>query len=243
MELTNIQKWLLFVIDSVPYVQGKTRLQKYALFAAREILKENEFYNDWEPLKFGGYSKNLDSDFEILCKDRYVNSNQIGTYKGKPVFRYRVSDSGKKEIIQFEKNNAEKILEIHSLIHYYFSKPLNEVLVDSYEKYPDLIGKSTIIPEVNRTKIQLDSFLSSKYEIPIDQLDFSNENFLPKEIPINEHIFNDEEIREKLAKKIGLDKPPKLDPDSFERLAGIFESEIKSEKVDSVEVVRTVRGS
>jgi len=52
----------------------------------------------------------------------------------------------------------------------------------------------------------------------------------------------DDYFRQKLAKSIGLNTVPKLDPKAFERLTGIISSKIKTKDFDSVELVKAVRG-
>lgn len=53
----------------------------------------------------------------------------------------------------------------------------------------------------------------------------------------------DYDMRLKLSKLIGLSDIPKPDSNAIQRLSGIIEDKIDSETVDSVELVREIRGS
>lgn len=59
----------------------------------------------------------------------------------------------------------------------------------------------------------------------------------------SEHMFNDDDVREKLTKEIGLNNIPKIDVTAFDRLVGMLGKKIKLEKIDAVETVRAIRGS
>ena len=56
-------------------------------------------------------------------------------------------------------------------------------------------------------------------------------------------IYNDEDVREELSKSVGLTKIPEIDARSFDRLSGILGDTLGSGDIDSVELVRTIRGS
>ena len=49
------------------------------------------------------------------------------------------------------------------------------------------------------------------------------------------------DFREKLAKSIGLDRVPDLDPQAFDRIQGILSEHIGTDHFDAVEAVRKVR--
>ena len=73
-------------------------------------------------------------------------------------------------------------------------------------------------------------------------LDEKENNPIKPSISTKEHVFGDEEFRLKLAKSIGYDKIPALDPTAFDRLKGLFADEIESEYFDAVELVKESRG-
>lgn len=240
-ELKPEEEWLLAIIGSTPYVQGDTRLQKYGVIVAREILDKNEFFNDWKPDNFGGYSKQLAICTKKLQKEQFIKANEIINEYNKPVVRYAITEKARSVIERLGNTKLEKLLKIKEITKYYFDKKLKELLADVYNMYPDLISKSTIRAEVNIAQTEKNSFLSTEYEIPFDAK-AEIQNILAT-AQVSDFVFNDEEFRMKLAKSIGLEKAPRLDPEAFERLSGILSKRIKSKKIDSVELVKSVRGS
>ena len=235
--------WLLAIINSTPHVQGDTRLQKYVLFSDKQIL-DNQLYDDWKAWKFGGYSPKLADDTKILQKGEYVNANQVTVFHGKAVSRYTLTPKAKTEVKSFEAENEAELEKIRAITIHYFRKRLDDLLADSYRMYPELTNESTIKAEVLKTQIEKDSVLATGYELPLEQLEIPIDAIpTSQEIPVDEHLFNDNELRAKLAKLAGLDKVPSLDPNAFSKTAGILHDKIKSEKIDSVELVRSVRGS
>ena len=57
-----------------------------------------------------------------------------------------------------------------------------------------------------------------------------------------QHVFGDEDFREKLARSAGLEGIPDLDPRSFDRIKGVLSGQISTEGFDSEEMVKEVRG-
>jgi len=235
-------KWLLLVIGSTKYVQGDTRLQKYGLL----VHKKNpgiEFYDDWDAGNFGVFSKSLASDTKLLVEQKFVSSNDVVNVYGKNVARYRITDEGRNQIQDMlkEKEITKIICEI---TQYYFDKSLKEVLADVYTLYPEFTGNSKIKSDVGKKQLETNSFLSPEFEIPFEsnqKLESDITNLITK--TSSEHVFNDEELREKITKQIGLTEIPTLDSSSFDKLSGILQNKIKIKEIDSVDLVRTVRGS
>lgn len=223
----------------MPYIQGKTRIQKYGLLAAKQILNEKDFFDDWRPDNFGGFSPKLALCIDKLVQNGFVNSSDIMTTYGKKMPCYELSDKGKKNLSDFMKGNLKTIERIREIIGYYHQQKLSKLLENIYVLYPDLTIESKIKAEVSKANTKNNSYLSPEYEIAID----NNESIeIDSTVPANEHVFNDEYFREKLAKSIGLDKIPKLDPKSFDRLSGIISKKIETEEFDSIELVKAVRG-
>lgn len=227
------------IIDAVPYVHGDTRLQKYTLLVGKQILEGQDFFNDWRPDNFGGYSPSLTVCVGQLQKKGFIDSQEFTYDKNKKVNRYTLSQKGKNVTHKFLKTQSETFNKVKEIIGYYHSKRLMELLNNVYVLYPDLTDKSKIKAEVNKSITNNNSYLSPEYEIAIDDREF----FTPSiSTSATEHVYSDEYFRQKLAKSIGLDVVPKLDPKAFERLTGIISSKIKTEDFDSVELVKAVRG-
>jgi len=66
--LSTKDKWLLAIIDSTPYVDGRTRLHKYGILVSKEVLNNTEFFDDWKPNDFGGFSPSLAKSLKKIRK-------------------------------------------------------------------------------------------------------------------------------------------------------------------------------
>lgn len=244
MALSQSAKLLLILIGATKYVEGSTRLQKYGLLVSKKIGQKEEFFSDWQPDKFGVFSRSLAKTVTILANEGLITADKVNIY-GKDTIRYRITDKGRGEIQDIIREKKNLVGEICGIPQYYFGKSLKEVLADVYTLYPEYTTNSTIKHEVNKNRIEQESlFEESEFDIPFESStklssDITN---LITQTP-SEHVFNDEDIREKLAKQIGLKSIPKIDNGAFDRLAGMLRNKIQTEKIDSVEVVRTVRGS
>lgn len=244
MTLSLPLQWLLVMIATTKYVEGDTRLQKYGLLIYKKI-PEIEFFDDWKPWLYGVFSPGLNRGLKVLKKEELIKVNRVDKGYQKPVNRYTASEEALQIISPLQKGKSDIVKRISTIIEYYSSKTLKELLADVYLMYPEYTDNSTIKAEVNKEKNKLTPYLSPEFEIPYDD-DKKLEGIL-SELVINvdhpEHMFNDDDERERLSKLIGLDSIPRLDPKSFDRLAGMFRDKIKSKRLDSVELVRSFRGS
>ncbi len=226
------------VIHTVPHVYGDTRLQKYSLLVSKQILDGQEFFNDWKPSNFGGFSPRVAVCVTKLVKDGYVEAREFTYDKDKKAKQYTLTQKGKATVGDFLKARLEVFERIKHIVEYYHPKKLIELLNNVYVLYPDLTINSKIKSEVNKSIVQNNSNLSPEFEIAIDE-----ERYVPVQSPpAGEHVFGDDYFREKLAKSIGLEQVPKLDSKAFDRLSGIISSKIKTDDFDSVDLVKTVRG-
>ena len=245
MSLSPSSKWLLVLIGATRYIEGSTRLQKYGLLTFKKIGNREEFFSDWRPDKFGVFSKSLAQSLTLLVDDRYVTKDEVTNSYGKKSYRYRITDKARNEIQDLINDKKDVVEDVCGIAQYYFDKSTKEVLADVYTLYPEYTTNSTIKHEVNKNKIDQETlFEESEFDIPSDQskhLSFDLTNLVTRNI--SEHIFNDEDMREKLAKKIGLKDIPKLDATAFDRLAGMLGKKVKLDKIDAVETVRAIRGS
>lgn len=245
MSLTSSSKWLLVLIGATRYVEGSTRLQKYGLLTFKKIANREEFFSDWKPDRFGVFSKSLAQTVTLLVDDKYVTKDEVTNTYGKTSYRYRITDKGRNEIQDLINAKKDIVEDVCGIAQYYFDKSTKEVLADVYTMYPEYTINSTIKHEVNKNKIDQEAlFEESEFDTPFDQtkhLSFDLTNLVTRNV--SEHIFNDEDTREKLAKEIGLRDIPKLDTTAFERLAGILGKKVKIDRIDAVETVRAIRGS
>lgn len=240
--LTLPEKWLLVVIGSENYVEGKTRLHKYGLLIYKKVPDITEFYQDWTPNNYGVFSPSLAKGLQTLQMQEYVIADQFISTSGRSVNRYKITEKGRNEIKELLEKQQEQVRKISEIIHHYFTKSLNVVLNDVYSLFPEFTTKSKIIPDVNKFKLEQEEFFEQELDDSIgEKLESNLTNLVTRET--TEYVYNDEDIREKLAKKIGLRTIPKLDSSAFDKLSGLLANKIKSKEIDSVDAVRTVRGS
>ncbi len=236
-------KWLLVIIGSTRYVEGVTRLHKYGIIIHNKFSKIG-FYDDWQADKFGMYSVELASDLKLLQENDYVDTNHVTNEWNKKVPRISISDKGKDAIRDLVKEFPSQASGICGISQAYFNKSLKELIADAYTLYPIYARKSIIKPEINKAMAKADPFFNPEFEIPFEapeKLKSDMSNLIAGQA--SEYPYNDEDIREKLAKSIGLSEIPKIDPRSFDRLSGILGDKLGFGDVDSVELVRSVRGS
>lgn len=229
-------RWLLAIIGLLPYVEGRTRLHKFGLLSFREVLRNEDFFDDWKPDKYGGFSPKLASSLIRLEKLDCVQSTEIITENEYPVNRYFPTEKGKNLNTDFIREHIQELNGIKSIILHYYRQPLLTLLQDVYQRYPDLAVNSTIKADVNR--IEYLRYPDPEYDTTPPKIPAGRVST----VPAQQHVLGDYYFREKLSKSIGLENVPDLDPKSFDRIQGILSEEIGTEHFDSEELVREVRG-
>ena len=238
-DMTDKDKWLLALIGSTPYIRGRTRLQKYGILVQKEIFNNSEFFDDWRSGKFGMYSQQLTNSLEKLENSKYVIAydtvDGYGSNKT-PTKNYKLTDSGTALKNEWVKDKKDRISRIKYITSAYFGKSLDELLHDTYKKFPQYTNKSTIGAKVRKKGISDVPYLYSGFD--------REENITPTKSSgmIKEHVFNDDDFRLKLAKSIGYNEMIPLDPTSFDKLKGLFASKIESKYFDTVELIKESRG-
>ena len=236
--LKTADKWLMSIMSMFPYINGRTMLQKFGLLSFYEVLKEEDFFDDWQADKYGGFSPRQASSLKNLEAGGYVRSYEIITGHGE-VHRYSLTKKGRHAISYFLKTNASKLEDIRRILSYYQSRPLKDLLRDAYQKYPHLTVNSKIAADVNKT-MALDPYTEHESDNP-SQSGSEAQEMLQVSPPADQHVFGDMEFRKQLAKSIGLDEVPDLDPRSFDRIRGLWSKQMGTESFDAVEAVREVR--
>ncbi|MDE0525998.1 MAG: PadR family transcriptional regulator [Thaumarchaeota archaeon] len=228
-------KWLLAIVNLLPYVEGRTRLQKFGMLSFYEVLKDEEFFDDWRPSHYGGYSSRLADSLKRLKAGGYVRADKVTVERDCQVNRYSLTEEGRHAIAEFE-TNSSRLEKIKTILSHYFTRTLNDLLADVYQRYPELAANSKIIAGVNRASD------------PGPRMERESETRIGEQpgetrmtIPAHQHVLGDMDFREKLAKSIGLDRVPDLDPQAFERIQGILSEHIGTDHFDAVEAVREVR--
>ena len=235
--LKTADKWLMSIMSMFSYIKGRTMLQKFGLLSFYEVLKEEDFFDDWQADKYGGFSPRQASSLKNLEAYGYVQSHEVITEYGE-VRRYSLTEKGRHEISHFLKANASKLEDIRRILSYYQSRPLKDLLRDAYQKYPHLTVNSKIAADVNKT-MDLDPYTEHKSDSPSQGSEA--QEMIQVSPPADQHVFGDMEFRKQLAKSIGLDEVPDLDPRSFDRIRGLWSKQMGTEGFDAVEAVREVR--
>ena len=236
--LKTADMWLMSIMGMFPYINGRTMLQKFGLLSFYEILMEEDFFDDWQADKYGGFSPRQASSLKNLETYGYVRSYEAVTEHGE-VHRYSLTEKGRHAISDFLKTNASKLEDIRRILSYYQSRPLKDLLRDAYQKYPHLTVNSKIAADVNKT-MDLDPYTEYKSD-SLSQSGPEAQEIIQVSPPAEQHVFGDMEFRKQLAKSIGLDEVPDLDPRSFDRIRGLWAKQMGTESFDAVEAVREVR--
>lgn len=159
-------KWALLVIGLAEYVDGATRLQKYAFLAFKRIrgLGTVGFYKDWQPSDFGPFSKDLAKDIDGLVKEELIIQKEGKYYDYKMAYfepnirnAYPVIDDMKKRYPSYAK-------AIKELVALYQRKKLAELLHDVYYLYPEYASQSKIKAQVGKQIYESDSWLNPEYD-------------------------------------------------------------------------------
>ena len=143
-------KWLLVIVNLLPYVEGRTRLQKFGMLSFYEVLKDEEFFDDWRPSRYGGYSPRLANSLKRLKADGYVRADKVTVERDYQVNRYSLTEAGRRAIAEFETDSL-RLEKIKTILSHYFTRTLNDLLADVYQRYPELAANSKIIADINRT--------------------------------------------------------------------------------------------
>lgn len=258
MALKASAKLLLSIIGSAEYIKGKLRVQKYGFLLSRKLKDrpDIEFYDDWKPSKFGPFSTKLSTELGQLGDIGYIDGFQVQNEYKIMVIRYSTTHQSKKTVEEVKKNYPEIFKYINEIILTYNDKPAKLLLADIYSGYPEYTLFSEIKPQVRKEITQSLTYLSPEYEIPDEVAETLISKIRKRNRAIaQEELFEklqklkqveklpDYKARLKLAQTIGLEKHPDLDPYAIYRMAGSVGKKIRAKEVDSVELIRSVRGS
>lgn len=141
----------LVVISDVE-IHGSTRLQKYGFLLSQQYKKEMsklaancpglEFYDDWEPLWYGPFSRRLQADVSACVSGGLITKTLadpgLGSYRYAPTVRGRarwrkILDASGREITAIR----EKVDNLQSM-------RLERLLEGIYHAYPEYAKHSTI---------------------------------------------------------------------------------------------------
>ena len=85
------------VLVNTLVVHGRTRLQKYGYLASQlqhGDLERLDFYQDWEPHRYGPYSRTLDHDVRQCIKDGILDVSSEAASDGNACYVYALTPKG-----------------------------------------------------------------------------------------------------------------------------------------------------
>ncbi|MCE2499060.1 MAG: hypothetical protein J4F28_08800 [Nitrosopumilaceae archaeon] len=235
--LRTEDRWLLAIMGMFPYIEGRTMLQKFGMLSFYEVLKDEEFFDDWKAEKYGGFSTRLAASLRDLEASGYVRSDEAITARHDIVNRYSLTEAGRQEASGFREANLSKLEAIRRILSHYHSRPLRELLKDVYQRYPHLTANSKIIADVNRAA---DSGPYRGFESG-DLPQSDQEAGIRAQVSAGQHVLGDMDFRRDLAESIGLRGVPDLDPRAFDRVGGLLSEQLGPGGFDARESVRDVR--
>lgn len=218
--LSERQGWLLLIVDSVPHLDGATRLQKYALLASKIVLDGESAYDDWEPHHFGAYSRQVSSDMAALEERGLVGVRRRESGYG-PHATYSISASGREAAGKFKVGRRGPAERIKAIATHYFGRALDELLADAYALFPEYTGKSAIRGRVRTSILRRDARLGAGIALPYTDRRIGLSS-ITDTAGINRFPYNDEEFRRELAKQAGLADVPPTDPKAYDELSEVF---------------------
>ena len=157
----------VMLIGMHDYVEGATRLQKYAFLSAMQIknIGSERFYNDWKASHFGPFSAMLARDVDHSIKDGIIAKYPVTNAYGFKVDRFAVTEKGKDVLVTLRNEHRSLYDKIFKMTKEYQKISLSRLLQDVYYQYPNYASASTIKAKIGRKIYESDSYLSTEYEL------------------------------------------------------------------------------
>lgn len=164
--MNSRSQWALALIDAAGYVEGVTRLQKYAFLVAKRVkgVTKLGFYDDWQPSNYGPFSKELANDITQLVNDCLVKDEIKPNRFGYKVSMLALTERAAGRVNDIKNTCPQYYDEIRKLVSIYQNKKLIDVLHDVYYLYPQYAIQSKIRPRVGREVYESDSYLNPEYD-------------------------------------------------------------------------------
>ena len=155
---------LVILVGMHEYVEGATRLQKYAFLSAMKIKHINKigFYDDWDASHYGPFSASLAQDVRLAVKDDLVSTQAVINKYGFYVDRFAVTEKGKRKFKQLKDTYSDLYDNIITITKNYQPLPLFQLLKDVYYQYPKYARASTIRDKVAKRMYESDSYLNTQ---------------------------------------------------------------------------------
>ena len=150
MELVETDRALLIICDTTIY--GTTRLQKYGFLISKQFGKEladisfgekdQPFYNDWEALWYGPFSKGLQKDVDECARERLIYKEPIDTNQN--TYQYGLTTKGRIRWRKIYAKFTDAVNPIHKKVMNLQKVRLERLLERIYTAYPEYTKRSTI---------------------------------------------------------------------------------------------------
>ncbi len=229
------EELVLEILSSVDVIKGKTKFVKILHLVCKLFEKNNkESPFNFKPDRYGVNSPELEPLLQKLESDRYVRIS-------KPIFQRRNDLS----LIDRTYECGNSILKemkpkINSLVNALNPCSLDEILAISYKLYPETTTNSVIKAKVNQKIIDLFSELSPSFEESFETV-LEKSVSAPDGIPLSPQ-FNDQDVRIKMMKSMGLEKLPSIIPDVIDESTGIIDQESSLfKKINLEEILENAR--
>lgn len=145
---------LMVISDATIY--GSTRLQKYGFLLTKQYKKEMEgiaeaapelkFYDDWEPLWFGPFSKSLAKDIDTCLRDGLIYKESVKLSQNS--FRYGLTLKGRRRWRDMLQKYTKDITAIRKKVMNLQKMRLERLLENIYNAYPEYTVNSTILKKI-----------------------------------------------------------------------------------------------
>lgn len=147
------EDWVLIIVGQTDYIEGATRLQKYAFLIAMskstKDVRKMGFYNDWKPSKYGPFSGDLADDIRKVKDESLIQAFHVINEYGYRVDRFALTEKGRQRFQIVIKEIGQLSSKIKDIVINYNKRSLMDVLSDVYYLYPNYAIASVIKPEVD----------------------------------------------------------------------------------------------
>ena len=133
-------------------IHGSTRLQKYGFLLYKQYKKELsklasncpalKFYDDWEPLWYGPFSRNLRADVDTCVGDGLIE--RISVDQSLNSYRYALTIRGRAKWRKILDASHSEVSAIHEKVSNLQTMRLERLLEGIYHAYPKYTKHSTI---------------------------------------------------------------------------------------------------
>ena len=141
---------LMVISDAT--IRGSTRIQKYGFLLAQQYKKEMKhitettptlkFYDDWEPLWFGPFSKSLAEDIDTCVKDGLIDKESVSLPYDS--HRYSLTIKGRVQWRKMLDKSNDDMTAIREKVVHLQRVNLGSLLEGIYSAYPEYTVKSVI---------------------------------------------------------------------------------------------------